>query len=96
MKPVKATVFSPGGEADNPELAAMAIDGNPATAWPTDTYSDPVPFPSFKNGVGLMLQLPQPTTVGSVTINAQQHRHRRFRSGPRQRPRPRRWTTPPR
>jgi putative peptidoglycan lipid II flippase len=27
-----------------------------------------VPFPGFKNGVGLMLQLPEPTVVGSVTI----------------------------
>ena len=28
-----------------------------------------MPFPNFKNGVGLMLQLPQPTTLGEVTIN---------------------------
>ena len=68
VKPVRAAVFSPGGEADNPDMAAMAIDGNPATAWPTDTYSDPVPFPGFKDGVGLILQLPQPTTVASVTL----------------------------
>jgi putative peptidoglycan lipid II flippase len=47
----------------------LAIDGNQSTAWPIDTYSDPVPVPNFKNGVGLMLQLPQPTTVGEVTIN---------------------------
>jgi putative peptidoglycan lipid II flippase len=69
VKPVRAVVFSPGGEADNPGQAAQAIDGNPATAWTTDTYSDPVPFPSFKNGVGLMLQLPQPTTLASVSID---------------------------
>jgi len=69
VKPVRAVVFSPGGEADNPGQAAQAIDGNPATAWTTDTYSDPVPFPSFKNGVGLMLQLPQPTTLASVSVN---------------------------
>jgi len=69
VKPVKATVFSPGGEADNPEMAAMAIDGSPGTAWSTDTYSDPVPFPGFKNGVGLILQLPQATKVASVTLN---------------------------
>jgi putative peptidoglycan lipid II flippase len=68
VKPVKATVFSPGGEADNPDTAAMAIDGSPGTAWQTDTYSDPAPFPGFKNGVGLILQLPQPTTVGSVNV----------------------------
>ncbi|ODR22699.1 hypothetical protein BHQ23_07685 [Mycobacterium gordonae] len=37
--------------------------------WQTDTYSDPVPFPGFKNGVGLMLQLPQPTVVGVVGLD---------------------------
>jgi putative peptidoglycan lipid II flippase len=69
IKPVRVTVFSPEGEADAPDLAGLAIDGNPATVWPIDTYTDPVPFPNFKNGVGLMLQLPEPATVGSVTIN---------------------------
>ena len=69
IKPVKATVFSPEGEADAPELAGLAIDGNSSTVWPIDTYTDPVPFPNFKNGVGLMLQLPQPTKLGEVTIN---------------------------
>jgi putative peptidoglycan lipid II flippase len=69
VKPVRATVYSPEGEADEPTLAGLAIDGNPATAWPTDTYSDPNPFPNFKNGVGLMLQLSQPTTLGSVTVD---------------------------
>jgi putative peptidoglycan lipid II flippase len=68
VKPVGATVFSPQGGADAPNLAGLAIDGDPATVWPTDTYTDPVPFPGFKNGVGLMLQLPQPTVVGSVNI----------------------------
>ncbi|MEH3139593.1 MAG: murein biosynthesis integral membrane protein MurJ [Mycobacterium kyogaense] len=69
VKPVRATVFSPEGEADAPDLAGLAIDGDPSTVWPTDTYSDAAPFPGFKNGVGLMLQLPQPTTIGSVGIN---------------------------
>lgn len=69
VKPVRATVFSPEGEADSPATAGQAIDGNSSTAWSTDTYSDPAPFPGFKNGVGLMLQLPQPTVVGAVTLN---------------------------
>jgi putative peptidoglycan lipid II flippase len=69
IKPVSATVFSPGGEADNPTEAAKAIDGNPATAWNTDTYHDPVPFPAFKSGVGLLLQLPKPTVVGAVNLD---------------------------
>jgi putative peptidoglycan lipid II flippase len=69
VKPVRVTVFSPEGEADAPDEAAKAIDGNPSTVWPIDTYTDPVPFPNFKNGVGLMLQLPQPTKLGEVTID---------------------------
>ncbi|CAJ1506549.1 murein biosynthesis integral membrane protein MurJ [[Mycobacterium] kokjensenii] len=69
VKPVQATVFSPGGEADRPQDAGLAIDGDPSTFWGTDTYSDPVPFPNFKNGVGLMLQLPKPTVIGTVSIN---------------------------
>jgi len=69
VKPTKATVFSPDGEADNPGQAGMAIDGNPSTSWQTDIYSDAVPFPSFKNGVGLMLQLPTATVVGVVNID---------------------------
>ena len=68
IKPVSATVFSPDGGADAPSLAGLAIDGDPTTAWPTDTYTDTVPFPNFKNGVGLMLQLPASTVVGNVTI----------------------------
>lgn len=69
VKPVRATVFSPEGEADSPATAGQAIDGSAGTAWSTDTYSDPAPFPGFKNGVGLILQLPQPTVIGSVTLN---------------------------
>lgn len=69
VKPTKATVFSPDGQADNPSQAGLAIDGNPSTSWQTDTYSDAVPFPGFKNGVGLILQLPKPTVVGAVTID---------------------------
>lgn len=68
VEPVSATVFSPAGGADAPALAPLAIDGDPTTVWPTDTYTDAVPFPNFKNGVGLLLQLPSPTVVGSVTV----------------------------
>lgn len=69
VTPTKATVFSPDGEADHPDDAGLAIDGNPATSWQTDIYNDAVPFPGFKNGVGLMLQLPKSTVVDSVTID---------------------------
>lgn len=69
VKPVAATVFSPQGGADAPSQAGLAIDGDSSTYWPTDVYTDAVPFPNFKNGVGLMLQLPRPTVVSEVTIS---------------------------
>jgi putative peptidoglycan lipid II flippase len=69
VKPVSATVFSPEGEADAPTEARLAIDGNKTTVWPIDTYTDPEPFPNFKNGVGLILALPKPTKIGEVTVD---------------------------
>ncbi|BBY44920.1 murein biosynthesis integral membrane protein MurJ [Mycolicibacterium celeriflavum] len=68
VEPTAVTVFSPEGEADAPAEADNAIDGDSSTVWPIDTYTDRVPFPNFKNGVGLMLQLPEPTTIGEVDI----------------------------
>ena len=69
VKPDKVSVFSPGGqEPDNPGQAALAIDGNPATVWATDTYKDRDPFPAFKSGVGLVLHLPKPATLSAVNV----------------------------
>ena len=67
--PLRRRCFHPRARPTRPIRRRLAIDGNTSTVWPIDTYSDPVPFPNFKNGVGLMLQLPQPTTVGEVTID---------------------------
>jgi putative peptidoglycan lipid II flippase len=69
VKPTKATVFSPDGDPDNAGTAGQAIDGDPSTAWATEVYTDAVPFPSFKQGEGLILQLPSPTVVGQVSID---------------------------
>lgn len=69
VKPTKATVFSPDGDADNAGTAGQAIDGDPSTAWATEVYTDAVPFPSFKQGEGLILQLPSPTVIGQVSID---------------------------
>lgn len=68
VTPESATVFSPGGSPDHPDQAGLAIDGKPETSWPTDIYQDAVPFPAFKEGVGLILQLPSPTALSEVTI----------------------------
>lgn len=69
ITPVQADVFSPDGRPDNPGEAGRVIDGDPATAWTTDTYFDADPFPTFKEGLGLILQLPTPTTLASVTVD---------------------------
>ncbi|MGD9622624.1 MAG: serine/threonine-protein kinase [Mycolicibacterium sp.] len=69
VKPERATVFSPGGAPDHPGQANLAIDGDPNTSWPTDVYRDAVPFPAFKQGVGLILQLAEPTALSEVTID---------------------------
>ncbi len=69
VTPEQATVFSPGGSPDHPGQADLAIDGNPDTSWPTDTYRDAAPFPTFKEGVGLILELAKPTALSQVTID---------------------------
>ncbi|WP_123024478.1 serine/threonine-protein kinase [Mycolicibacterium stellerae] len=69
IKPVSATVFAPSGSPDNPQKADLAIDGNPETSWPTVTYKDPVPFPNFIEGEGLLLHLSEPTALSAVTID---------------------------
>lgn len=69
VKPVSAAVFSPSGAPDNPEKAGLAIDGNPDTSWSTVTYKDPVPFPNFIEGEGLVLHLSEPTELSAVTID---------------------------
>ncbi|MDI9917851.1 protein kinase family protein, partial [Rhodococcus sp. IEGM 1379] len=69
--PVKAsrvTVFSPQGTPDQPATAKNVIDGNPATEWSTDSYFQP--FPSLKNGVGLMLTLENAATLKNVSITS--------------------------
>lgn len=70
VKPVRAEVFSPDGRPDNPGEAGRVIDGDPATAWTTDRYYDTEPFPKFKEGLGLMLELPAPTSLGTVTVES--------------------------
>ena len=69
VTPVSATVFSPSGAPDNPQEAGSAIDGNPDTSWSTATYKDPVPFPNFVEGEGLLLHLSAPTALSAVTID---------------------------
>ena len=69
VMPERATVFSPDGTPDHPAQADLAIDGDPDTSLHSDTYTDATPFPTFKQGVGLMLELSEPTALSEVTID---------------------------
>jgi hypothetical protein len=69
VRPVSATPFGPGGTSggDNPQDAALALSGNPATPWHTDWYGTPT-FGQLKAGTGLLLNLGRARTVTGATI----------------------------
>jgi putative peptidoglycan lipid II flippase len=56
---------SPPGEEHNAE-APLAIDGNGATAWTTETYRDPARL--GKPGVGLVVRLDHETSVRTLRV----------------------------
>lgn len=68
VKPAGAKVFSPEGTLENPDAVSLSIDGDPRTAWKSEDYSSPKPFPTVKNGEGILLELPRPVTLSSVTV----------------------------
>ena len=65
---VSATDFDPFGNDrhENPELAPLAVDANPATAWVTVHYK--AADMSGKPGVGLLLDLGAPRPVSAVAL----------------------------
>ncbi|MGX7823761.1 protein kinase family protein [Actinokineospora sp. 24-640] len=69
--PIKAAgveVFNVAGTPDNPRRASRAVDGDPATAWKTDTYKQP--FPALKPGIGLMASFAEPVVLAEVTVDS--------------------------
>jgi hypothetical protein len=70
-KPIKvASVsdFDPVGDnSENPDTAPLAVDGDPASAWRTVTYYDPLE--QQKAGVGLLLDLGRPVEVSEVSVS---------------------------
>jgi cytoskeletal protein RodZ len=69
LTPVSVVAFGPGGTAqgDNPQLASLAITGNPANAWNTDWYASPK-FGNMQSGTGLLLDMGRPVTITSAQI----------------------------
>lgn len=63
------TVINPDGSpGDHPELLSRAFDGDPSTYWMSMTYAR-ANFGGLKPGLGLQVQLAQPTTVHTVTLH---------------------------
>jgi cytoskeletal protein RodZ len=69
LVPVSAAAFGPGGTAqgDDPQRAALAIDGNPATAWYTSWYTTAA-FGNLQPGTGLLLDMGRPVTITAAQI----------------------------
>lgn len=60
--------FDPhGGDGEHPEEAPNATDGNPSTAWTTQTYSASLELQG-KPGVGLLIDLGEESEVAQVSI----------------------------
>ena len=53
---------------ENPELADLVIDGDPATAWRTMTYENNPELGGLKDGVGLLVDLGKPVEVSQVEL----------------------------
>ena len=64
------TDFDPQGDPpeENPELAPLAIDGKPGTAWQTMTYRGNPKLGGLKSGVGLLVDLGKPQKVSKVKV----------------------------
>jgi len=61
--------FDPGGDgSENPGSVALAIDGDPATAWHSETYATR-DLGGLKSGVGLVVTLDASADVSSVEID---------------------------
>jgi hypothetical protein len=69
LAPASAVAFGPGGvsQGDNPQRAALAIDGGPATFWHTNWYTT-ARFGGLKGGTGLLLDMGKPVVITSAQI----------------------------
>ena len=69
LTPAGAAAFgaSGAGQGDNSDLAHLAIDANPATAWPTDWYAS-AHFGNLYPGTGLLVDMGRPVTITAAQI----------------------------
>lgn len=61
------SVLDPSGDGENDELLPHATDGDPATTWRTESYSNER-FGLLKPGLGLIVQVPDGATVREIAL----------------------------
>jgi cytoskeletal protein RodZ len=67
LAPASVAAFGPGG-GDDPQNAALAVSGNPATPWTSDWYTTPF-FGNLYSGTGLLLDMGRTVTIASVRLS---------------------------
>ncbi len=69
LTPARVTAFGPHGAADgdNQQLARLATDGNPATAWTTGGYGSPR-FANAQPGTGLLVDMGKVVTITNAEV----------------------------
>ena len=67
LAPASVAAFGPNG-GDDPQNAALAVSGNPATPWRTDWYTSPS-FGNLYAGTGLLLDMGRTVTISSVRLS---------------------------
>ncbi|HYF73596.1 MAG TPA: discoidin domain-containing protein, partial [Nocardioides sp.] len=70
LEGLTATDLDPQGDPpeENPELAGLAVDGDPGTSWRTMTYLQDFGPGGLKTGAGLVVDLGAEHTVASVEL----------------------------
>ena len=67
LAPASVAAFGPNG-GDDPQNAALAVSGNPATPWRTDWYTS-ASFGNLYAGTGLLLDMGRTVTISSVRLS---------------------------
>jgi helix-turn-helix protein len=69
LTPASAAAFNPygSGQGDHADLAPLAIDGNPASAWRSDWYTT-ARFGNLYPGTGLLVDMGGPTTITAARV----------------------------
>jgi cytoskeletal protein RodZ len=69
LTPVRSVAFGPGGigTGDDPQNAALAIDGSRSTAWQSDWYTT-AHFGNLQSGTGLLLDMGRRVTITDAEI----------------------------